>query len=1089
MTSAYTSNQSALLLPKLKDDCDVKSGNPGIWDAQAPKAFNDVASSLDYKAPGEVKSVSSVPTVWARPLSMEMALHNDAYPIREQMITQWQGMLAALALAEVRGFPIKAQLLQLGDQKSNHVFAHSLYELLPDPVNTLYTLNNNKHPWEDLYVFTWNNQPVGMTSPSTLVVPSEQGNWRGLQWWKDGQLQSPHNYLNQTEKAQLAFWLNNLSKEIRRYQGQSKAIDRTVGLVNGFINSLGVRTTPDFQFSNNPAYFEVEINRGALTALNLPIKVEVKESNVRVVPSFVKPNVPPLLIIDQTIATAWNEPPQNISIHEGKTLAALRPEDIENWNRNRQVICLESKDLFLPDLKFIDQEGILPGALLPEGIQSLVFKNRNITPLIPLNSILLNYFTPEDLTKKVKLQLVNNGAGGSQVRLTLNLPLYGVRGGNAPQNFFLTKDYPLLEENIIYEVPVLEVWPDFRAEGWKEYYGFYYDAEYGEETFQVSFPTATANNIHTFKEGKGLYQVVRFEEFPSFIECKDTYTNTIGLILLHSPELINLNGEWVVGVDFGTSFTNVYVNKNDRVVECLNLENLHKKVTDVSIDTRFPVLFEFFIPESFIPIDRPFPMSTVLTSRGKTNARDEDSAPIFDGRLYVPDRNRFSPQETWIKTNLKWSTTNPTDNQLFLKHLALHITAMAAKNGVQKLQWSLSFPSAFSSREQQNYAINWQRLTEQLQAKTGIQNISPSRDNTTYFRTESLAVAQYFAEDEGHDLVSTTCIDMGGGTSDISIWQDDKLLHQCSVQLAGRDLFSQFIEMKPSFLKNFDINDDWTRLRGSAFNAKLDVWMRLEATTWLERRRDSFEENPDFQGLIRLMAIGVSGLYFYVGQILSALHQEGKYTLNEITPVYVGGNASRLLNWLAEGGRFDRNSEINWLLSRMMSVASDFPDTEQLTRLSQKPKDEVACGLVLKDRRLQGLDRREIDHVITGEDCKINDEEFGWQNRLDFRGRNISKYEIRELTQLKLFLNAFHASLDDLRIDSIEPLPGYEFDKQYPDYPDAEFNQKLWRETERELKNSLNAIRGDVENIREEPPFILGLKALLRVLGKRWSGR
>jgi hypothetical protein len=46
MTSAYTSNQSALLLPKLKDDCDVKSGNPGIWDAQAPKAFNDVASSL-----------------------------------------------------------------------------------------------------------------------------------------------------------------------------------------------------------------------------------------------------------------------------------------------------------------------------------------------------------------------------------------------------------------------------------------------------------------------------------------------------------------------------------------------------------------------------------------------------------------------------------------------------------------------------------------------------------------------------------------------------------------------------------------------------------------------------------------------------------------------------------------------------------------------------------------------------------------------------------------------------------------------------------------------------------------------------------
>ncbi|MBD2663527.1 hypothetical protein B6N60_03423 [Richelia sinica FACHB-800] len=1092
MTSAYTNNQSALLLPKLKNDCDVKSGNPGIWDTQAPKAFNDVASSLDYKAPGAVTSVSSVPTVWARALSMEMALHNDAYPIREQMIIQWQGMLAALALAEVRNFPIKAQLLELGTKKSNHIFARSLYELLPDPVNTLYTFNNNKHPWEDLYVFTCKDQPVGMTSPSTLVVPSEQGKWDGIPWWDANtlQLKSPHNCLNQTEKEQLVFWLDNLRREIRRYNGESKAIDRIFGLVNGFINSLGVTNTPNFQFSNNPAYFEVEINRGALTALNLPVKVEVKESNVRVIPSLVKPNVPPLLIIDPNIATAWNEPPQNISVYEGKTLAAFLPEDIETWNRSRQVVCLESKDLFLPELKFIDQEGILPGALLPEGTLSLVFNNRNITPLIPLNPILLNYFTPEDLTKRIKLQLVNNGAGGSQVRVNLTLPLYGVKGGNVPQNFFLTKDYPLLEENIIYEVPVLEVWPDFRAKGWQEYYGFYYDAEYGEETFQVSFPTATSRNIHTFKEGKGLYQVVRFEEFPSFIECKDTYTNTIGLIILPTPEQINLTGEWVVGVDFGTSFTNIYVNKNDKVVERLNLENLHKKVTDVSIDTRFPVLFEFFIPESFIPIEKPFPMSTVLTRRGQTNSRDEDSNPIFDGRLYIPDRNRFSPQETWIKTNLKWSTTNPTDNQLFLKHLALHITAMAAKNGVQKIQWALSFPSAFSSREQQNYAVNWQRLTEQLQAKTGIKNISPTRDNTTYFRTESLAIAQYFAEDEGHDLVSTTCIDMGGGTSDISIWQDDQLLHQCSVQLAGRDLFSQFIEMNPNFLQNFDINaNDWTRLRGPAFNAKLDVWMRLEATNWLEKRRDTFEENPDFQGLIRLMAIGVSGLYFYVGQILSVLHQERKYTVDEITPVYIGGNASRLLHWLAEGGRFDSYSEINLLLSRMMSVASGFDDTKQVTRLSQKPKDEVACGLVLQGRRLEGLDRREIDHVITGEYCKINDEEFGWQNRLDFRGRNINKYEIPELNQLKLFLNVFHASLDHLRIDSIQPIPEYEFEKLYPDDPDAEFNQRLWRETERELRNSLNAIRGEVDNIREEPPFILGLKALLRVLGKRWAGK
>lgn len=1090
MNSAYSNNQSALLLPKLKDDCDVKSGNPGIWDAQPPKAFNDVASSLDYKAPGEVTSVSSVPTVWARALSMEMALHNDAYPIREQMIIKWQGMLAALALAEVRNFPIKAQLLELGTKKDNHIFARSLYELLPDSVNTLYTFNNTKHPWEDLYVFTCNDQPVGMTSPSTLVVPSERGIWDSIPWW-DGntlQLQSPHNYISPTEKEQLVFWLDNLRREIRKYNGNSKAIDRIVGLVNGFMNSLGVTTTPNFQFSGNPAYFEIEINRGALTALNLPVKLEVKESNVRVVPSFVKPNVPPLLIIDPNIATAWNEPPQNISVYKGKSLAAFRPEDIENWNRSKEVICLESKDLFLPDLKFIDQEGILPGSLLPEGTQSLVFKNRNITPLMPLNPILLNYFTPEDLIKKMKLQLVNNGAGGSQVRINLTLPLYGVKGGKAPQNLFLTKDYPLLEENIIYEVPVLELWPDFRAEGWKEYYGFFYDAEYGEETFQVSFPGA--KEIHSFKERKGSYQTVQLDEFPPFIECKDIYTNTIGLILLGTPEEVSLTGQWVVGVDFGTSFTNVYVNKNDKVIERLNLENLHRKVTYVLAETRFPVLFEYFIPESFIPADKPFPMSSVLTRKGGKNTKDEQLNPIFDGRLYIPARNRFSPQETWIKTNLKWETDNLGNNQLFLKHLALHISAIAAKNGVFDLQWSLSFPSAFSAKKEQTYVKTWQKITKELEVKTGIKHISPTKDDGNYFRTESLAVAQYFAEYEDYDLVNTTCIDMGGGTSDISIWQDDELVHQCSVSLAGRDLFSQFIEINPNFLKKLDINsDDWTKLKGPAFNAKLDVWMRLEAANWLDKKRDLLEEDKQFQGLLRLMAIGVSGLYFYVGQILSVLHKDNKYTLDEITPVYIGGNGSRLLNWLAEGGEFDKNSEINALLSRMMSIASGFTDTEEPTRLSQNPKDEAACGLVLKDKKLKGLNKKEKDYVIAGENCQIDSEKYSWQDRLEFKTKTISKYQISELNQLKRFLDAFHESLDDLGIDGIKPLEGYEFEKEYPDDPDPDYNQKLWKATAKELKDSLNSIKGDVEDISEQPPFILGLKALLKVLAKDWAGK
>ncbi|MGJ0605804.1 hypothetical protein [Cylindrospermopsis raciborskii] len=1091
-----------LLLPKLKDDCDVISGNAGVWDAQAPTTFDKVATSLDYKAPGEIKNISSVPTIWARPLSVEMALHNDRYPIREQIIVQWQGMLTVLALAEVRAFPIKAQLLELGVKKDTNPFARSLYKLLPDDTNSIYRFNNDKNPWEDLYIFTWNNRPVGMTSPSTLVVPSEEGIWDGLPWWNQIKMgfEPVHGYLNRTEKDQLVFWLNKLIEKINadHHNGRPGAVNIIIGLIDGFIRSLPVPLRLDFQLTENETFFDVSLNRGALGVLNFPVKVQPRDSNVRVVPNIPKPNINPLLIIDRDIANSWNELPQNIWVHEGKTLAALHPEDVSIWNNGRRVVCRKSEELFLPELKFIKQEEILPGALLPEGAQSLKFRGQSITPLIPIHPILFDYFTPEYLaTKIVRFQLTKNGSGTALVKVTLTIPLSGMGEGGIPQNFYVSKEYPLLEENVIPDVPMLEIWPDFQVQGWKEYYGFYYDAGalQGEQTFQVSFPGA--QKTHGFQDTNETYQVVKLDEFPSFIECKDKSRNIIGLIFLPTPRAINLVDRWVIGVDFGTSFTNVYVNKNDENhPEPLGLENLHRQVTDVTNDTRLPVLFEFFIPERFIPEDKPFPLSTVLTTRGKTNAGEDRKIPIFDGRIYIPNfAKRFAPQEPWIKTNLKWTTTNLSDNRLFLKHLALHITALAIKNGVGEIQWSLSFPSAFSSREQDQYFRQWGSLIRELAQVTGIVHHYPKEDDPNapnYFKTESLAVGQYFAGKEEYHLVSSTCIDMGGGTSDISIWQDDKLLHQCSILLAGRELFSQFIAMNPNFLQRLDTNiqdiNEWGKLKGAAFYAKLDVWMRLEAANWLENRRDKFEEDREFQGLIRLMAIGISGLYFYIGQILSVLSQEQKYSGNEITSVYIGGNGSRLLHWLAAGGKFKPRSEITGLFNKMMSIAAKLPDAKQPLRLSQNPKDEAACGLVLQERRLQGLGKNDRD-LIAGEKCTINGQTFDYQDRLNFRSfrNDISEYEIT-FDQLKLFLDAFHTSLYELDIEGIKPLEKYQIKENSHD-PDPDYNAQLWRETKTELRNDINNIRGSIEDIRQEPPFIIALKALLRVLGKEWAGK
>ncbi|NEO99243.1 MAG: hypothetical protein F6K58_11280 [Symploca sp. SIO2E9] len=1076
---------SDLVLPKLKPDSDVRpSDEVGKWVEQSPKAFQDVASSLDYKSSGQRKDLSSVPTMWARPLSMEMALYNQYYPIRSELIEQWQGMLAAIALAEVRRFPLSVQLLDLFELSHRYPFARALYDLLPDPVNVLYTLEG-KNPWQDVYVFLWDEKPVGITSPSTLICPSEEGKWRNLPWWnsKERRLNSPHYYLNSSEKALLWRWLEHLRGDLNKHQGQPKAIEVIGGLLDQFLNSLGVHREQRLSLSDNPQFFGIPINRGVLRAINQPVKAEPKSSSIRLIPSPEKGKIPDLLIIDPEIAKAWDESPQNIWVYGDQTLASLNVNDLKTgkiiWDNIRWI---ESKDLFLPKFTFIDIKDALPGAFLPSETQAMVFKGRGITPLLPLDPLLLDYFTPEELIRRIQITSINGG-DGPVVRVALDLPLSGVNKEHQQlQNYRIYRDYPLKEENSLPEVPVLEVWPHFLKKDWQEYYAFYYDGEYGEQTFQVSLPTAKEPYI--FQDRDATYQITRLEEFPDFIDCQNRDRSSLGLILLRKPEKIVTTGSWTVGVDFGTSFTNIYVNRKGKV-EPLPLDNLHLKVTEVPQETRIRVLYEYFIPESFIPPEKPLPLSSVLTTRGRSNTSDYSGTgkerPIYDGRIYVPDRNRFQPDEDWMETDLKWKNFVP--NRMFLKHLALHITALAAQKGVGQIQWSLSYPSAFSRGDQTRYAQTWRNLTRDLQAKTGIRHICPEIDQQEYFRTESLAVAQYFADQEGHNLVNSTCIDMGGGTSDISIWENNKLVHQCSVQLAGRHLLSQFLELNPRFLENRFGVSDLTGLTKENFSAKLDVLLRLEGDKWLEKRA-FIEEESDFQGLVRLIALGVAGLYYYVGTILGVLFEEEKYNKNEITPVFIGGNGSRILNWLAIGGQFDRNSEVNYLLSRMLSKGSDFEDIDEVTRLSTRPKDEVACGLVLTATKLQGLGRREKDPLIAGENCEVNGQFVSWSSRLDLKG-NIQNFHISELEQLSTFLDDFNFALEELEIDGLNPMVGFQPGVGI----EARVKDKLWRDTQRELTSSLLKIKGDSENIREEPPFILALKALLRVLAKEWAGK
>jgi hypothetical protein len=1108
----------AFFLPKLQSEqgINVKEDSAGAWNQLGIKAFEDVAASLEVpNMQAYVSSISSIPDIWARPMAFDMALHNRKHPLHQQMVEQWQGMLAAVALAETRNFRLRVQLLDLEQLKTEDAFARSLYELLPKFTHDLYQLGSEKSPWQEIYLFIWGEREgraVGMGSPSTLVCPAEGGQWQGLPWFSGGRLRSPIapvSHINDAERIQLWHWLDKLKAEIGQEQQVAKAQIR--GLLEDFQRQLvDAQPNSNLALTEQSTFFKQQITHPILKALNKPIKAIPLPTSVKVLAHPSKTPARDLLIIPDPMQMLQQSgrSKQEIGIYETTTLETVGTADIRRWPVN----CLLEKDVFLPEFYFVNRPNALPGSVMPKSLDYLgqVYDGKEITPLLPINPLLLDYLTPDYLTAKLEIQQGHNTATPS-IEFVLELPLSGFGDGEV-LNYRMTRTYPLKKENSFAEVPVLELWPNFRIEDWQEYHAFLYDPSL--ETFQVQFPSAiqTRNfkgmgSFHypnySFPDTDSNCMLAQLSAFPEFVECLNAKKERLGLILLKQPTQVNkvLRNTWRVGVDFGTSFTNVYIDRNG-TFEQLKINPLHFQITDSNPEIQQPSLYEYFIASNM-----ELPLSTVLSLRGPGTSNNsstggsnlsETGYPLSEGRILIPrDSSTFKPSEDfWIKTNLKWgSEADHFENcELFVKNLMLQVTAQAVINNVSEIKWAISYPSAFSKTEIKSYARNWSNWTSQLQQSTGVSHQFPGINDSNYYRTESLATAQFFADFEKPgvkrrlDLVKATCIDIGGGSSDISIWENNTLVHQCSVQLAGKDLFSQMMQMNPGFLeRKFKVGqiEEWRNLQGFQFFVKLDVLMRRDSEGWLRNRRDSFEDDPEFQGLVQLMALGIAGLYYYVGLLLKTLHEEGKYSDPEITPVYVGGNGCRLLNWLATGGEFDPREEANDLFSDMLSLASGFENTKVATHLSSSPKDEVACGLVIgeqKGNQLKGLDRKSADNVIAGEACEINGVSTPWNSRLDFKDQ-INSFKITPLEQLPRFLKSFHDALETLDIDDIQPFEGYVSSE------DTSQNRELWRDTERTLSAMLLKIRGNGEDVRPEPTFILALKALIETLGQRWADK
>ena len=1084
------------LLPQLRNTL-APGPIQGAWNFNTKSIFGTIAQALKYEQAVRT-NINSIPSPWARAMLFQTVFLTDGYPNRAELIHEYIGFLASLAFAQVKDLPIQAKSVSLKELAKSSSYADALIGLLPSAGDSVLASSTGSHPWETIYTFSLNGLPLGFTSPATLVVPSiwlspQLANF--IPWLQEvpvtgpgqrGKTQyrfaDPQHYLGQQEKASFAAWLNHLKQSLLASRGKNDDLINRVGkVIEDYLLELGTVPTTSPTVSTSLQVFGVALNPKPLDALAQvidPGSIQ-RASNVQVLQAG-KTHPKPLYFVDKDLVPqVLNLPLHEICVEGATTLAAFMPS-----GSSSRAAYWSSNDFFLPRLRWYRGSGLLPGSWV-EAIQPEA-DIRTVIP--PLNPQVAEFFSSDDLRDRLKMSPVMT-PDGQGVRVSFELE---ITGQGSPSRLAIYRDYPIrTDDELQGELPYIALWPDLPSDRhWSNYYLSVQESKERATSgyaFTVEMPSQNAKDSCLEGDIGTIFRIWQSDCYPDVLSVIDKRSDPIGLIPIYSPQTsTGRSGQWTVGVDFGTSFTNLHVSRAG-ARERLDLSMLTLNVTNKP--ENFDNNKNFFVPSVLTAPDdgcNP-PMATLLTVRGSA---ESDTTPDFitKARIYVPSLNERSLAD-YVVSDIKW--TKPKYLDAFLTSLINLVAAYAAKQDVGKINWKASYPTAFSTSEVNRYQKAWQRA---LKAADKISNVKHSlgKDGSpkAAFQTESVAFAQYFADELGEQLVYSTCLDVGGGTSDISIWKNMTLVHQLSIPFAGRDIFHNTLKRNISQVGHvFGLSDEKARElmldlqeSGENFDAYLDSYLRLKGGTVLDRLRNA-GDTKSVQHFRGLLAMAYAGLYYYIGLCLRYLGED------QATPVYLGGNGSRFINWIDPDGSYSELSEINQLLSYVLSTAGGFSSNQvRNTVVSKFPKQEAAGGLVVEETRLKGLEdsKPEAFAGIAMEfQTDIGPVAFSPEDEiiLPEACQRIDSISITDFTEVAKFVQTFNDAVRTCGLrDIVSPIPTQDATSAM---------DELAFDLENEVKQLLNNRRsigdGSRQNYEPDPGFIVAHKALLRLLAKKWS--
>lgn len=970
----------------------------GKWDANDKRILMAVAEGIVVDEQAVTRGVSSVPDAWARPLMFASALHPlSGHPLRDRLVEEWRGLLSLLALAQVHRHEI--ELVRVPLQPG--VFTNALTQLAPAPVRLE---EQTRYTWTDVFIVKYEGIPVGGLSPRTLVytgtdyasrLKATTLSLKNL----DGFLTPPRD---REEQLAVAEWVVQLQRRLSPvlYADERNPDQATVGLINRLLKDwegtlrqqLGLTSRDDVDSA------EVEVDDDALMVRG----GESIRTSHRVYFELLRPltstgsaqRVSTELALQHrrnlstprrsaVVVISRNLIGNNARIWETKRLNNLGGDVEQALTRYFDAASgtlIDREDLAKQDGIWIRPERYFLTDVLLKARSGSRFVadtearlNGDTRFVLPFTREILDFFSPEDVQR---LEPEFTRESEQSITFRFKLPV-----GSTTERVEKTYRYknPERGEGTLAEVdaPVLEIFPRYLDPSWRRYFLFQQDA-----TKVVATPVVTAANAtrtrreHTDAQGRKVLITVTTGDtvqddsgtrlpFPEAIDLSTPAGVPAGVVLLAAPAQPRArSGEWRIGIDFGTSNTNVF-RQSSRAAEaerCKFRFTEHVQPLTASTTT---TRSEYLLPRGDIDL----PIATHLRIHQEP-LREHTLLDYFmdlSSEYRVPDN---------VYTNIKWQDKD-RKTEFFLEGLLLMILIDAVKARVDTVKFACSYPKAFSQNAVSIFKGEWEKVMRKTLEGPGrlLDTHKRSDDGhlqraTDAFEVEGVAAGEFFTSektitnisDRANKANAALCLDVGGGTTDISIWFDDAIIADASVRLAGR----QIGEMLRTHFEILELLLSPPAIRAleeqrglpDPFAARLNVALRKE-DHHIQEMLIRHSNAREIQALKRLLVCEFGAIAFYAAQMIAAADRgvAGGALLPRIATSGIGfhwgGNAAKFINWI-DLGRFDQSGIGPMILNAIVYNALQDAGVKVSGRSiaqHQSPghKSEAAAGLAVME--------------------------------------------------------------------------------------------------------------------------------------------